>query len=106
MRLSNDGVIDASFQPAANYGLQLVQADGRILAGASDFGMLAPVRLNTDGSLDNPFASLSTPSPIFIGDDYAPNYVQQPDGKIITTARSVALPGSSALAWPAFCPTW
>ena len=68
----------------SSYTLNLVQPDGRILATTvGQYGATALVRLNNSGSLDNTFSPVNTPAPIFTDDDTTPNYVLQPDGKII-----------------------
>ena len=95
VRLGVNGAIDNTFNGlSANYAFRLVQPDGRILAFAgSGRGSNALVRLNTDGSLDNAFATVSIPLAIFIGDDVASNIVLQPaDSKIVVfgSFRTVA----------------
>lgn len=94
IRLNADGTVDNSFSKlAATYTPRLVLADGRILATAGSYGSTTLVRLNSDGSRDASYMALSTPAPIFNGDDNAPAYVQQfIDDKIIAfgSFRSIA----------------
>lgn len=94
VRLLVDGATDPTFGSlSTSYIPNLVQPDGRILATTlGQYGAATLVRLNGNGSLDNAFAPISTPSPIFGGDDNTPSYALQPDGKIIAFGnfRSVA----------------
>jgi len=96
-RLNANGTPDASFTPPASttgdfVRTILVQADGRILVGGSgNAGSALSIglqRLNTDGSLDNGFASPFSTGIIV----YA--LAQQPDGKLLV-GGSLA-PGGTA----------
>ena len=94
VRLLVDGTTDPTFGSlSTSYTPNLVLPDGRILATTlGQYGGATLVRLNGNGSLDNAFSAVSTPAPIFTGDDSTPSYVLQPDGKIIAFGnfRSVA----------------
>ena len=95
VRLLVDGAIDPTFNGlTTNYALNLVLADGRILATTlGQYGATTLVRLNGNGSRDNAFAAVSTPAPIFTGDDSTPLYTLQPDGKIIAYGNFRAVAG-------------
>ncbi|MGY3091033.1 putative delta-60 repeat protein [Hymenobacter sp. UYAg731] len=95
VRLLVDGATDPTFNGlTTSYTPNLVLPDGRILATTlGQYGATTLVRLNGNGSLDNAFAAVSTPAPIFIGDDSTPGYVLQPDGKIIAYGSFRAIAG-------------
>ena len=95
VRLLVDGATDPTFNGlTTSYAPNLVLPDGRILATSiGQYGAATLVRLNGNGSLDNAFAPVSTPAPIFIGDDSTPNYALQPDGKIIAFGSFRAIAG-------------
>ena len=84
-RLLVDGANDPTFNGlTSSYAPNLVLPDGRILATTlGQYGGATLVRLNGNGSLDNAFSAVSTPAPIFTGDDSTPSYTLQADGKII-----------------------
>ena len=94
VRLLVDGATDPTFNGlSTSHTPNLVLPDGRILATTlGQYGATTLVRLNGNGSRDNAFSAVSTPAPIFIGDDSTPSYALQPDGKIIAYGnfRSVA----------------
>ena len=72
----------------------LALTDSRILATIlGQYGATTLVRLNGNGSLDNAFATVSTPAPIFTGDDNMPSYALQPDGKISACGSFRAIAG-------------
>lgn len=88
VRLSSDGSIDSSFNIGGvgpDYSVYCValQADGKILVGGGFRNYNGQprrgiVRLNTDGSLDTSFASLTSTSTLQVSE-----IVVQPDGKIL-----------------------
>ncbi|MFC6223702.1 T9SS type A sorting domain-containing protein [Hymenobacter artigasi] len=99
VRLLVDGAIDPTFNGlTTSYSPNLVLPDGRILATTiGQYGAAMLVRLNGNGSLDNAFAPVSTPAPIFTGDDSTPNYTLQPDGKIIAYGNFRSIAGQARI---------
>ena len=90
MRLSKDGVTDASFNPAAHKLTNLVtaaiQSDGKILIAGSDPAFkVKVVRLNINGSLDTTFKSISATD---VGSTVTTIFIQK-DQKVILGGRFV-----------------
>ena len=85
VQLCVDGAIANTFNDLiSNYALRAVQPDGRILATGGQFASKVLVRLNTNGSPNNSFVTVSIPTSIFIGDDLVSGVaLQSTDNKLL-----------------------
>jgi len=100
VRVLHDGGIDTSFNiggvgPDESVSCLALQADGKILVGGGfrNFNgrpSRGIVRLNTDGSLDTSFASLTSASFLRVAE-----IVVQPDGKILIAGTLPNINGST-----------
>ena len=89
---SGDGILTSDFNGNDYANSVAIQADGKIIVGGSVNSNFAVIRYNTDGSIDNTFATGLQITTFFPGD---PSYsatanaiVIQPDGKIIAVGTA------------------